>query len=48
MEMDRQQNDSVIVRSIIEMSHNLGLTVVAEGVESGNVWRALRALGYVP
>lgn len=33
-ELRRNSDDAVIVRSTIEMSHNLGLKVVAEGVES--------------
>ncbi|MHC8339358.1 putative bifunctional diguanylate cyclase/phosphodiesterase [Pseudomonas sp. HLT2-19-2] len=32
-DLDETSEDSVIVRSTIEMSHNLGLKVVAEGVE---------------
>src|SRR5471030_3341738 len=31
--LDETSEDAVIVRSTIEMSHNLGLKVVAEGVE---------------
>mgnify|MGYP002336288771 CR=1 FL=1 len=38
-------NDRVIVRSTIELGHNLGLTVVAEGVENQAVWDVLRELG---
>jgi len=34
-----------IVRSTIELGHNLGLKVVAEGVESEAVWDRLAALG---
>jgi diguanylate cyclase (GGDEF)-like protein len=37
--------DTVIVRSTIELGHNLGLRVVAEGVESAEVWRQLLPLG---
>jgi len=32
------------VRSTIDLAHNLGLTVVAEGVENAVVWELLRAL----
>ena len=36
---------STIVRSTIDLGHNLGLKVVAEGVEDASVWNMLRALG---
>jgi EAL domain-containing protein (putative c-di-GMP-specific phosphodiesterase class I) len=43
--MALDENDAVIVRSTIELGRNLGLTVTAEGVESGQVWQALANLG---
>jgi EAL domain-containing protein (putative c-di-GMP-specific phosphodiesterase class I) len=43
--MGGANGDAVIVRSTIELGHNLGLRVVAEGVESAEVWRALLPLG---
>jgi diguanylate cyclase (GGDEF)-like protein len=36
---------STIVRSTIDLGHNLGLQVVAEGVEDAAAWNMLRALG---
>ncbi len=38
-------DSQVIVCSTIELGHNLGLKVVAEGVESQGVWDRLAALG---
>ena len=37
--------DDVIVRSTIDLAHNLGLTVVAEGVENADVLARLLAMG---
>ena len=37
--------DAVIVRSIIEMGHGLGMDVVAEGVETADTWAILAELG---
>ena len=38
-------DDLVIVRSTIELGHNMGLVVIAEGVESDDSWRVLKRLG---
>ncbi len=45
MAMERDLDDARIVRSTIELAHNLGLTVVAEGVETGKAWKLLAELG---
>ncbi|MCW8929398.1 MAG: bifunctional diguanylate cyclase/phosphodiesterase [Gammaproteobacteria bacterium] len=45
MEMIYDQDDEVIVKSTIDLSHNLGLTVVAEGVENKETYNRLKALG---
>ena len=39
------EQDDVIVRSTIDLGHNLGLVVVAEGVENNEVLERLRGLG---
>ena len=43
--MDQDENDAVIVRATIDLAHNLGLKVVAEGVENTDVWDLLEMLG---
>ena len=45
MEMDRNLDDATIVRSTIELAHNLGLRVVAEGVEREEIWLSLKEQG---
>jgi diguanylate cyclase (GGDEF)-like protein/PAS domain S-box-containing protein len=45
MHMTENESDAVIVRSIIDLAHNLGLEVVAEGVESEQHLALLRGLG---
>jgi EAL domain-containing protein (putative c-di-GMP-specific phosphodiesterase class I) len=35
----------MIVRSTVDLGHNLGLEVVAEGIEDEGTWNALRSLG---
>nr|MBA3431437.1 EAL domain-containing protein [Actinomycetota bacterium] len=42
--MRRDDNDKVIVHSTIDLAHNLGLKVTAEGVESLELWRELSHL----
>lgn len=45
MNMDEDEDDATIVRSTIDLGRNLGLDVVAEGVENKQVWDRLRTLG---
>ena len=45
MNMDLDDSNAVIVRSTIELAHNLGLVVVAEGVESKIIADRLAELG---
>ena len=42
--MREVNDDAVIVRSIVELGHNLGLSVVAEGVEDTETWDLLAGL----
>ncbi len=44
LNMDRSEDDAVIVRSTIALGHSLGLEVVAEGVETEESLQSLRAL----
>ncbi|MDP9497200.1 MAG: EAL domain-containing protein [Actinomycetota bacterium] len=45
MDMLADEHDAVLVRSSIDLGHNLGLKVVAEGVEDAGTAHALIALG---
>jgi diguanylate cyclase (GGDEF)-like protein len=44
-DMLRSPNDAFIVRSVIALAHDVGLRVVAEGVEDEDVLQVLRELG---
>ena len=44
-DMEQSPNDEVIVHSTIELAHNLGLSVVAEGVQSVATLQRLASLG---
>lgn len=44
-DMAINDNDAVIVRSVIDLGHNLGLQVTAEGVEDRETWEMLAAMG---
>jgi diguanylate cyclase (GGDEF)-like protein len=43
--MHRDLNDAIIVRSVVDLGHNLGLQIVAEGVEDHETWDQLAQLG---
>src|SRR5262249_32874619 len=45
LNMARDASDTMIVRSTIELAHNMGLTVVAEGVDDEGALDRLRSLG---
>ena len=45
MHMGDDPDDATIVRSTIDLARNLGLEVVAEGVESQETWDELNSLG---
>lgn len=45
MKMAGDRDDMTIVRSVIELAHNMGLRVVGEGVESGEVLGLLGRMG---
>ncbi|MBS0447130.1 MAG: EAL domain-containing protein [Proteobacteria bacterium] len=44
LSMEKDLDDAKIVRSTIDLAHNLGLSVVAEGVENAKAWELLREL----
>jgi EAL domain-containing protein (putative c-di-GMP-specific phosphodiesterase class I) len=45
MDMLEDADNAVIVRSTVDLGRNLGLVVVAEGVETAAIWEELRLLG---
>ncbi|WP_201748113.1 putative bifunctional diguanylate cyclase/phosphodiesterase [Aquabacterium fontiphilum] len=45
MNMESDLQDAKIVYSTIDLAHNLGLSVVAEGVEGAKHWKLLAGLG---
>ncbi len=45
MNMDTDRDNSVIVKSTIDLAHNLGYRVVAEGIENKTIYAMLQAYG---
>ncbi len=45
MDILHDESNRLIVRSTIELSHNLGLDVVAEGIENQQCWEMLSTMG---
>ena len=45
LNMTQDDNDAIIVRSTIDLAHNMGLTVVAEGIENQLAYDVLEILG---
>ena len=44
MEMSHNDEDDIIVRATIQLAHNLGLKIVAEGVHDKATWERLKHL----
>ena len=45
LNMEHDADDAKIVKSTIDLGHNMGLRVVAEGLETLPVWHLLRQMG---
>ncbi len=45
IEIDRNEEAKLIVRSIVDLAHNLGLSVCAEGIENQGALQFLDAIG---
>ena len=45
LNMEKNENDATIVKSTIDLGHNLNLKVVAEGIETLEAWQLLEKMG---
>lgn len=45
LKLEQDEDDRKIIQSTIDLGHNLGLKVVAEGVENESVWNLLSQMG---
>ncbi len=45
MDMLSSENDAIIVRAIVDLAHNLGFTVTAEGIENIETMNMLKSMG---
>lgn len=45
LDMDKEQDNQMIVRSTIDLAHSLGLSVVAEGIETESIMKILSNYG---
>jgi EAL domain-containing protein (putative c-di-GMP-specific phosphodiesterase class I) len=45
MDMINDKDDYIIVRATIDLAHNMGRKVIAEGVESPEIWEILDRMG---
>jgi len=45
LEMDSEKENAIIVKSTIDLAHNLGLSVVAEGIEEEHILKMLNDYG---
>jgi len=44
-DMDKDPDNKVIILSTIDLAHNLGLSVVAEGIETEDIYKQLKTMG---
>ena len=45
LDMASEDDDTLIARAVIDLGHNLGVKVIAEGVQSQETWNMLQSIG---